>query len=316
MYNMKKLVYLLVGLVLTLLVSSYLFIPDEIIISENGQVESSERIVLKYLESAEQRVKWWPAPTGADQSKVNPLKYKSYEYEFRDPKLNSVVVIIRSGDADLISTVSWMPYSGNLVRLTWKTALSAGGNPVDRFLRYQEARKVKANMTDIMDHYLKFIVNHKNVYGHTFRIETVADTLLATTHFNSKDYPDNIRIYQSINHIKKYLESQGIQPTKPPMLNISSDGQGKYQTTVALPVPKRFKPNDSILLRNMVAGNILVADIRGGRKSVSDGFSQMEIFMKDFKLSSPAIYFESLITDRRAEPDTSKWITKIYYPIY
>ena len=29
---------------------------------------------------------------------------------------------------------------------------------------------------------------------------------------------------------------------------------------------------------------------------------------------SPAIPFESLITNRLEEPDTSKWVTKIYYP--
>ncbi|NEU08510.1 hypothetical protein GZH53_09335 [Flavihumibacter sp. R14] len=313
---MNKLLYLLIGFMLILLASSYLFIPNEIVISKNEQVESTERIVLKYLESAEHRLKWWPGSKDAGQDIANPLKYNNYDYEFRDPKLNSIVVIIRSGNTDLKSTVSWMPYSGNLIRLSWKTTLSAGSNPIKRFSRYLQAREIKANMTLIMERYSKFIANHKNVYGHNFRIERVTDTLLATTQLYSTAYPDNSQIYLTIDKIRKYLDRQGIQPTKPPMLNISSDAKGQYQTTVALPVPKRFQPDETILLRNMVPGNILVADVKGGRKSISGGFSQMEIFMQDFKLGSPAIYFESLITDRRAEPDTSKWITKIYYPIY
>ena len=36
--------------------------------------------------------------------------------------------------------------------------------------------------------------------------------------------------------------------------------------------------------------------------------------MTDNALSSPAIPFESLVTNRMQEPDTSKWVTKIYYP--
>jgi hypothetical protein len=41
----------------------------------------------------------------------------------------------------------------------------------------------------------------------------------------------------------------------------------------------------------------------------------MKAYMKDFKLTSPAMPFELLVTNRANEPDTSKWVTKIYYPI-
>ena len=37
--------------------------------------------------------------------------------------------------------------------------------------------------------------------------------------------------------------------------------------------------------------------------------------MNDHSLSAPVIPFEYIITDRSKEPDTSKWITKICFPI-
>ena len=37
--------------------------------------------------------------------------------------------------------------------------------------------------------------------------------------------------------------------------------------------------------------------------------------MDDYHLTSPAISFQSLVTDRQVEKDSLKWITKIYYPI-
>jgi hypothetical protein len=38
-------------------------------------------------------------------------------------------------------------------------------------------------------------------------------------------------------------------------------------------------------------------------------------YKDDYQRVSPAIPFYSLITDRLKEPDSSKWITKIYFPV-
>ena len=310
---MKKLLYILLALCLMLLISSHLVIPDEIIVSEIEEAESSERILSKYLTSANELLKWWPQKK--DAAGADTLRYNNYSYYFQNPKHNSIDIIIGTEDLKLKSTLSWIPLSNNLYKLTWKTSMPAGINPIKRFLRYRQAGKIKADMKHILERYLTFITNRRNVYGYEFKIETVSDTLLATTSFHSVVVPNNFRIYQAINQVEAYVNRQGVKASKPPMLNISRAAQG-YRTTVALPVANRFNPNGSILLQRMVAGNILVTDVKGGPKAISNGFRQMETFMKDFKLSSPAIYFESLVTDRSIEPDTTKWITKIYYPVY
>jgi len=313
---MKKLLYVLLGVSLILLACTYLFIPDEIVISETEQVESSERIVAKYFKGEDQILQWWPGEKKRTAPVEGLLRYGNNCYHFLNPKFNSLDITIETENSELNSTVSWIPYSKNLIRLTWKASLYAGKNPVKRFLRFQQAREIKAEITHILKRYLTFIVNSRNVYGYDFKIQTVADTVLATTKFISAAYPENSRIYQEINKVKAYLDRQSVKASKSPMLNISRDAQGQYETTLALPVTKRFESSDNILMRRMVAGNILVAEVKGGPRTVSNGFSQMETFMKDYKLSSPAIYFESLITDRSLEADTAKWITKIYYPIY
>jgi len=310
---MKKLLYFLLALSLTLLISSHLLIPNEIVISEIEEAESSERILSKYLNGANERLKWWPQKNDAVAG--DTLKYRNYSYYFQNRRHNSIGIIIGTENLNLKSTISWIPVSGNLYKLTWKTSLPAGINPMGRFLRYREARKVKADIKHVLERYLTFITNRRDVYGYEFKIETVSDTLLATTSFHSVVVPNDARIYQAIDHVKTYIDEQGIKATNPPMLNISPEAQG-YLTTVALPVASRFKSNGSVMLRRMVAGNILVTDVKGGPKAISNGFRQMETFIKDFKLSSPAIYFESLVTNRSDEPDTAKWITKIYYPIY
>ncbi|HUH32511.1 MAG TPA: GyrI-like domain-containing protein, partial [Daejeonella sp.] len=181
--------------------------------------------------------------------------------------------------------------------------------------QYQQARQIKANMVIVIERLLSFVVNTKNVYGYKLERQTVKDTILATSSIYSYTYPDTGKVYQLINSVKKYVKDQnGIQVNNP-MLNISKDPSGRYQAMVAIPINEDIKPDKNIVINHMVAGNILVAEIKGGPNRIAEGFKQMKTYMKDFKLVSPAMPFESLVTDRSSEPDTSKWITRIYYPI-
>jgi len=66
----------------------------------------------------------------------------------------------------------------------------------------------------------------------------------------------------------------------------------------------------------MIRGNILVAEIKGGIYSVNEAERQLVNYANDYKKISPAIPFQSLVTNRQLEPDTSKWVTRLYYPIF
>jgi len=101
------------------------------------------------------------------------------------------------------------------------------------------------------------------------------------------------------------------------MLNITKVSPASYQVSMALPVDKMISTDKGTFINKMVAGgNLLVTDVKGGPNTIADALGQIKQYMKDHKLISPAMPFESLVTDRVAERDTSKWVTKIYYPIF
>ena len=62
-------------------------------------------------------------------------------------------------------------------------------------------------------------------------------------------------------------------------------------------------------------GNILITEVKGGPEEIKKAYRQVELYISDFQRVAPAIPFESLVTDRRAEKDSTKWITRIYYPV-
>ena len=170
-------------------------------------------------------------------------------------------------------------------------------------------------MRDIMKSMKAFMEKPENIYGMRIDQILVTDTILVTTKISSGQYPSMSKIYDLISGIKNYISINDAKETNFPMLHVWQDS-GLFHTTVAIPVDRKIPENKTYFIKRMVPGKILVSEVTGGLYRTSEALRQLGIFMSDNHLSSPAIPFESLITNRLEEPDTSKWVTKIYYPVF
>ncbi len=100
------------------------------------------------------------------------------------------------------------------------------------------------------------------------------------------------------------------------MMNIAKEDSSKYLLRVALPVSKIIKEEHGIVIKRMIRGNILVSnDITGGSSAVEHASKQMMHYVQDFNKTLAALPFQSLITNRQLEQDSTKWITRIYCPV-
>jgi hypothetical protein len=85
---------------------------------------------------------------------------------------------------------------------------------------------------------------------------------------------------------------------------------------VAIPTKTDLPSEGNFSLKKMVLGNILMAEVKGGMYTILKGEEEMTNYVNDYKKTAPAIPFQSLVTNRLVETDTSKWITRLYYPIF
>jgi len=100
------------------------------------------------------------------------------------------------------------------------------------------------------------------------------------------------------------------------MLNIKKTDSATYTAQVGLPVDRALPQKGDISLKWMMkGGNILAGEVTGGQEQIEEAQKQMELYIGDYQRSIIAIPFQMLITDRTKEPDSSKWITMIYYPV-
>lgn len=315
---MKKLLLAILTLISLSIISIYVFIPKQIIISRVEEVESSDRIISNFISESRDRNQWWPKDGSASVSARDTVseEFEGYHYQFNPGSLSSVNVLITKGDLNTNSLITWIPEAKSTYKISWRTSFQASNNPVERLRQYQAARKLKDNMNVILESFLAHIVKPKNIYGINIERKMVKDTILATSTMVSSTYPETGKIYNLISEVKSYAGNKGSKQVDVPMLNISKDPHGGYQTMVAIPINQNIEPGNRVKINHMVPGNILVTEIKGGRGSIANGFNQLKIYINDFKLTSPAMPFESLVTDRTTEPDTSRWVTRIYYPIY
>ncbi len=100
------------------------------------------------------------------------------------------------------------------------------------------------------------------------------------------------------------------------MLNVHKDGPELYEAMVALPTKSDLLSTGNFQLKKMVLGKILMAEIKGGEHTIIKGEEELTNYVNDYKKISPAIPFQSLVTNRQQESDTSKWVTRLYYPIF
>ena len=85
---------------------------------------------------------------------------------------------------------------------------------------------------------------------------------------------------------------------------------------VALPVNKKIDNKGDVFFVRMVPGRFLTSEVTGGPYTIQHAHRMMDQYFKDFNRTTMAIPFEYIVTDRLKETDTSKWVTRIYGPVY
>jgi hypothetical protein len=120
-----------------------------------------------------------------------------------------------------------------------------------------------------------------------------------------------------IEKVNQHIQQQNGKQTNSPMLNVRVQSDSSYEVMVAVPVDRALPEKGNIFLKRMLfGGTLLEAEINGGIHKINQGFSDFRNFVMDYGKTPAAIPYEMLITDRSREPDTSKWVTKLFYPVY
>lgn len=310
---MKKLFISIIILLVIVLASVFIFIPNIISFNESCIVNMNREGIARKLFTEHAWHLWLSDAVKNDSSNQSFSYHNSY---YLISKNRTGLIFINNRQLSANTLLVAVSKATDTTQLFWSGLIATSYNPVKRFQIFLASQKLKADINSLLLKMQSYFSKTENVYDYTIKHALVTDSLLVSTSAISKSYPSIRSIYQLIDRLKNYIASQGAKETGAPMLNVSTNDSIYYLTRVAIPVNQQLPPANGIAFKQMLGGgNILVVEVKGGPFSIKKAFYQIQNYLIDYHETAPAIPFESLITDRRKETDTLKWVTRIYYPV-
>ena len=311
----------LIGLSLIVILavgSIYFFIPSKLLVSAVTPSSSTFNTAIAFSSNSKVWYKWWPGTLSQKDSNCNNCvaTYKDVQYRIISMSYNNTKLqLVHKNDTTLVS-LAVAEFVHDSIKIITQFNFNASINPIKRIQQYNEAAYLKQNIHEVIKSLKIFMENPLNIYGFTINSTMVKDTVLMSGKNIFTHTPTTTEIYALVSQIRNHIRQNGGIETNAPMLNVTKYGDGTYKTMVAIPVNHTLPVTDKIELKRMVVGRILESDsIKGGSTSVNTSFKMFEKYFTDFKHTSPAIPFQLLVTDRD-KTDSTKWITRFYYPIF
>jgi len=313
---MKRILLIGVSIIITSLAAVYIFIPSRITITSAAIAAAPDVAVERILMEEAHWPAWWKycelskfgSPNLSQPPFTQTLKekfYKSLQFDINAPDQPTVS-----------SRLTLVPLRKDSTGFEWSCQLEAGNNPIQRLLNYRKAREIKSLLDSTLQPCVRFFSNTENIYGIQIERTKLPDTLFVTAKKQFSTKPSQHDIYNLIKQIEGYIKTQGSKPSGSSIYNVSQLTENQYQLMAGVPISMRIKENKPFEIKYMVPGSFLVTEVVGGEYSVQHSARQLKQYFQDYKKTSMAMSFTMLVTDRSLQPDSSRWITRLYEPVY
>lgn len=269
--------------------------------------------ILRLLTDTAQTDKWWPG----GRSGGTDLTWNSYRYHIKETFYSRIVLKCSQDDIQSMMSLDVTGNHTNASTLTCTIQSSSSRSWWGRPLHYWSLARLESEQRLLMDSISAFLGDPDRVYGFRIEEQRVTDATLLSVRKPFDHYPATPEIYEMLDSVRQRITELGGRSTNQPMLNIYPGEAGGLEAMTAIATDRELNITLPYSLKRMLPnGKILVAEVRGGPASIRNCQEAVEAYVRDRGLLSPAMSFQRLITDRRANPDTGQWVTTINYPIF
>lgn len=300
---MKKIFVAVVCIIVLLIACIYLFIPSQVRIHKNLALKQNSLAVSRAFSERDKWKKWW---------KQSEIKYHEENFTLQAQMINRYKISL--DPAIKPATIQVIDLIGDSCQIIIQTDFPKTRNLIERIKYFLRGNELNDALNAQLLSVKQFAENDENIYGIKIKEAKVKDSVLLSTRKEFDHEPTVQEVYDLINALRNYIKSQDAVETNHPMLHVEFS-QNKQDVMVAIPLNKSIPETSSFRIKRMVLGNILETEVRGGPNTIKKGMEELENYRADHNKVAPAISFEQLITDRSKQNDTTKWITKLYYPI-
>jgi hypothetical protein len=309
---MKKWLPVTVIVMVAAVAGIYIFIPARLNIVQITPVTGTVPGAYRVLTNDQKWQSWWPG-TRPDS---NTFLFNNTSFAVTKKLRNTIEIGINQNDQSLNSTLHIFPVAGDTINLNWSCTFATGINPIKRIQRYRQALALKNNMDSVLRHFKTFAEKKENIYDITFHETIFRDSFLISAKTYQAQYPGVSTVYSQLNTLKQYSAVHRARQTGNPFMNLTPLSPSGYQLMTAIPLDRQIPANAPFFNQRIPMNRFLVTRVQGGNASVDHAIHQFQLYIQDYQRTVMALPFQQLVTDRSAEPDTTRWITDIYYPLF
>ncbi len=310
---MKK--WLIGGVILFLLGCQFL-IPKKVNVSKTIVANANLDAVFRFLSNDSKWAAWWPS-ANSDPHMPGGFQFDKYSFRKTKTRYNAFGIEIKNKEKKNNSNLNLLPVGYDSVQIVWTTTLQAGGNnPFSKILLFFEARHLQKSFQTILSALDIHVSKVENLYGFDIRPERIQVEHTVSTRKTLPRFPTNDDVYALIGSIENHIAKQQLKVEGLPVFHIRAEDSVNYDLLVAIPVDKSITDSGDFkakkLLRN---GRILVTEFNGSWYTAQRALKAIETFANDHHFRNIALPYQIFLNDRTAEKDTSKWRTRLSYPV-
>jgi hypothetical protein len=313
LFFMKKLVIALLALLCVFIGFAYLFVPAVLKVNVEKKMVANLNAANRFLAKPAEWVKALPNASLNNQT----ISWDEQELTIGEPIFNGRTIDWNNASVRNKTILVMVNTHKDSIQLNWTTSFQNSKNPFARVANYFKVKNLASKMSAAAAALANHWGNWEKMYGLKVEFTKIKNDNMMGAKLQTAQYPDYATIYGLIEQVQLHVRSQQATIIDSPMLNIDwLPDLKKYQTYIAIPIDQELSNNGQFVFKKMFKGNALHANLMGGDSSIQKGLQTIQQFYEDFQLTSPAIPFQVLSTNRLATKDSAQWKTDLYYPIF
>ncbi len=123
------------------------------------------------------------------------------------------------------------------------------------------------------------------------------------------------RMGEMLSELMAFFQRRKVQMSGPPFSLYRSVTGEMVDVEVGFPVPARTSGEGRVQATVVPGGKAVIATHVGPYESLHETYAGMQAWMASNGVVPAEFMWEQYMTDPQREPDSSKWITQVYWPI-
>lgn len=307
---MKRFLITLVLIMLVIFTIGY-FLPKEKVFTQSFNSPIPFDGISRVIVNKEQWKNWWPGKILNDST----LSFKDQVITIHTILLNGFNASATEGSRKIQMDLQTIATYNAETAVSLTTTVHLSANPLIKVFQYLLMGSAKKTAAELLSQLKTGLSDVKKVYGFDIKMGKVPNSSYISTQKDFDHYPTNEELYQMIDEITTYINAANSKVVNDPILNIVKENEHSYSAMVAVASDRDLPGKGKLMLKQMMLGNIVVAEVTGGPASIEKCRQAVQFYVNDFRKVSPAIAFERMISNRLTE-DSSRWVTTINYPVF